>query len=141
MPELYQTLYHSRALLPDTAEAHAEILAASQRNNRRDSITGFLHRENNHFVQFLEGPKTKLFETLQRIGRDPRHTDFVIKNFGPAPRRLLESWDMGYADPSQLSLQDLLQTSGNTLEFGTLDPMDLVVFVVHNAQALREQVA
>ena len=65
----------------------------------------------------------------------------MIKNFGPAPRRLLESWDMGYADPSQLSLQDLLQTSGNTLEFGTLDPMDLVVFVVHNAQALREQVA
>ena len=56
MPELYQTLYYSRALLPDTAEAHAEILAVSQRNNRRDSITGF-----------CIGKTTTLFSSLKDL--------------------------------------------------------------------------
>lgn len=141
MPELYHALYYSRALLPDTSDSHAEILTASQANNKRDGITGFLHREDNHFIQFLEGPKTKLFDTLQRIGRDPRHTDFVMKHFGPAERRYLENWDMGFADPSQLSLDELLDTAGGKMDFGQLDPLDLVIFVVHNAQALRAQVA
>lgn len=141
MQDLYQALYHSKALLPNTVDSHNDILRASQINNSRDNITGFLHREDGYFLQFLEGPKTKLFATLQRIGHDPRHCDFVIKHFGPAERRMLPDWDMGYAGTDQLSLRELLDTSGNKLEFRALDPFDLVVFIVHNAQALRTRLS
>ena len=141
MPELYQALYHSRSLLPNTVASHDEILRVSQINNSRDNITGFLHREDNFFIQYLEGPKTKLSDTLQRIGRDPRLSDFEIKHFGPSERRMLPDWDMGYAGAERLSLSELLDTAGSQLEFRALDPLDLVVFVVHNAQALRPRLS
>ena len=139
MPELYHALYYSKALLPNLPESHNDVLTVSQRNNRRDQITGFLHREQDHFIQYLEGPKTNLFDALQRIGRDPRHTEFSIKHFGPAERRMLAGWDMGFSDASQLSLSELLDTSDGALEIRSMDPFDLVVFVVHNAQVLQSQ--
>lgn len=137
MPELYHALYYSKALVSDTKAVHDEILATSQRNNLRDNISGFLHREGEYFIQFLEGPKTKLFNTLSRIGRDPRHSDFNVVRSQCAQSRMLPDWSMGFTDPSQLSLAEILDVSNGQLNIKALDPFDLVILLVHNAQALR----
>lgn len=137
MPELYHALYFSKALVPDTKEVHDGILATSQRNNIRANISGFLHRESGFFIQFLEGPKTKLFNTLSRIGRDPRHSEFNVIRSQPARMRMLPDWSMGFTDPSQLSLAEILEVSDGQLNIKALDPFDLVVLLVHNSQALR----
>lgn len=139
MPEMYFALYRSDALVPDTPEVHNDILTVSKRNNEAANVTGFLHREGNHFVQYLEGPKTQVFDTLFRIGRDTRHENFEILRSGPAPKRMLPDWQMGFTHPSQLSLRDLLCASEDDLDLHAMDPFDLVVFLVHNATALRKE--
>jgi len=141
MPEMYYSLYRSTALVPDTPENHNDILTVSKRNNDAVDVTGFLHREGDHFIQYLEGPKTHVFDTLFRIGRDTRHTNFEILHSGPAEKRMLPDWQMGFIDPSQLSLRNLLNATDDRLELQTTDPFDLVVFLVHNATALRERAA
>ena len=44
-----------------------EILSASQRNNSRDGITGFLIFDKTWFVQILEGERAQVTETYTRI--------------------------------------------------------------------------
>ena len=141
MPELFQALYHSRSLVPDNTVIHNEILSVSQRNNAAAKISGFLHREGDFFIQYLEGPKTSLYDTLSRIGRDSRHEQFEVVQSCPLERRMLPDWKMGFADAAVLSLSELLDTSAGHLEIRSLDPFDLVVFMVHNSQLLREEAA
>lgn len=141
MPDhLYYALYHSRSLVTDSPAVHNEILKVSQRNNARADISGFLHREGDHFIQFLEGPKTRLLDTLARIGRDTRHCAFEIIQSGPAKARMLPDWKMGFTDPAQLHLSELLDVSSSQLEITAIDPFDLVIFLVNNARSLRENV-
>mgnify|MGYP001047653394 CR=1 FL=1 len=131
-------IYCSRSLVPHNSEIHNEILRVSQKNNAADRLTGFLHREGDYFLQYLEGPKEKLFETVARIGRDPRHTDFQILKSDWCQRILLPNWSMGYVNSGLLNLGDLLETDDLGLKLRTEDPFDLIVFLVNNAQALRE---
>lgn len=140
MPDLHYALYHSKSLARDSPSVHNEILRVSQRNNACAGISGFLHREGNHFIQFIEGPKTALFDTLARIGRDTQHCEFDVLQSGPAQARMLPDWKMGFTDPTQLNLSDLLDVSSNRLEIRTIDPFDLVIFLVNNAQSLRDHV-
>ncbi|WP_298838945.1 BLUF domain-containing protein [uncultured Roseobacter sp.] len=141
MPELYHALYHSQSLVPDTPSVHNEILTVSQRNNSVAGISGFLHREGDFFLQYLEGPKTLLFSTLARIGRDPRHKNFEIIESGTARTRMLPDWQMGFTDPSQLRISDLLHVSENQLQINALDPFDIVTLLVNNSHGLRSSVA
>ena len=135
--ELHQALYFSRANVPDTPDQMNEILAISQSNNAASGLTGFLHREKNHFVQFLEGPKTPLHETLARIGRDGRHREFQILQHGPAESRFLPDWKMGVFDPDQVRLYEMLDLGTEDLDLTAIDPFDLIVMLVSNAQCMR----
>ncbi len=137
MPDFHYALYHSISLLPPTADFHNDIMKTSQKNNMRDGLTGFLHREGDFFIQYLEGPKSELHKAMRRISRDPRHSDFTVMKQAPATRRLLPEWSMGFVDPLALSLSDLLDVSPGQLNIRALDPFDLVVFMVSNADALR----
>jgi hypothetical protein len=137
--ELHFALYCSRACVPDTPEHHWQILQASQTNNLCHGLTGFLHREQSHFIQFIEGPKTPLNDTLARIGRDPRHNGFEILQYGPLKAKLLPDWQMGFVDPGQVSLVDLLGITEDRLEIKSLNPFDLVMFLAHNASCLRKR--
>ena len=74
-----------------------EVLAASQRNNARDGITGFLIFDKTWFVQILEGERAQVTETYNRIARDQRHTQTTIMNVRDVPARLFPSWTMGGA--------------------------------------------
>lgn len=50
MPDFHYALYHSISLLPPTADFHNDIMKTSQKNNMRDGLTGFLHREGDFFL-------------------------------------------------------------------------------------------
>ncbi len=135
--DLHYALYHSKSLQPASAALHNDILQVSARNNARDHLTGFLHREADYFIQYIEGPKTRLYNALARIGRDTRHSNFEVIQNGPAEKRLLPDWKMGFVDPGLMNLSELLDVSDGRLDIRAIDPFDLVIFLVSNAGALR----
>jgi hypothetical protein len=74
-----------------------EILSASQRNNSRDGITGFLIFDKTWFVQILEGERSQVTQTYTRIARDTRHSTATIINVRDVQDRLFPNWTMGGA--------------------------------------------
>lgn len=75
---IHQLVYYSRNTVQGGDRAMLinlrEIVSASQRNNSRDGVTGFLIFDKTWFVQILEGDKAQVTETYTRIARDTRHS-------------------------------------------------------------------
>lgn len=98
---VHQLVYFSRNTVPGGDRAMLtnmrEILSASQRNNSRDGITGFLIFDKTWFVQILEGERAKVSKTYTRIARDERHSAATIVNARDVPARLFPDWTMGGA--------------------------------------------
>ena len=94
-----------------------DILAACERNNRRDDITGALLFDTLWFIQILEGERQAVSKTLRRILADERHSDLTVMDARPAERRLFANWWMGVA-MLRGGEQDLLSRHG----LSRLDP-------------------
>jgi hypothetical protein len=101
---LHRLVYYSRNRViadpPVLAEAIASILAASQRNNARLNVTGALMFNAGCFAQVLEGPRTAVEDTFEKIQQDERHGDVSLLAFDPAPARAFENWSMGFVGAS-----------------------------------------
>lgn len=98
---IHQLVYYSRNTVQGDGRAMLtnmrEILAASQRNNSRDGITGFLIFDKTWFIQILEGERAQVTETYNRIAKDTRHSTATIMNVRDVPARLFPNWTMGGA--------------------------------------------
>lgn len=93
--ELERVVYCSQARRPEVAlQSLAEILAVSDRNNRRDNLTGVLLVSRGRFFQVLEGAAQDMDRTMRRIGQDARHHDIHIVSRSPARGRLFGQWGM-----------------------------------------------
>lgn len=93
--ELQRIVYCSQARRPELAlQTLAEILAVSDRNNRRDRLTGVLLISRGRFFQVLEGAAQDLDRAMNRIRLDPRHHDVEIVSRRPAPSRRFGRWGM-----------------------------------------------
>jgi hypothetical protein len=73
----------------------AELLAACQRNNARNNITGMLHYNGDHFLQVLEGGRAEVSAIYHRIARDPRHSNIILIAATDVRERLFPVWSMG----------------------------------------------
>lgn len=75
-----------------------DILRSSLSNNRLFGITGFLYRTDIHFFQCLDGPSVEVDILLQKIRRDPRHSNFcTLLECGIHTSAFL-GWSMGYSN-------------------------------------------
>ena len=91
-------LYRSRSLVHPRSRQCADIYLTARDQNSRVGITGYLHHEQEHFVQFIEGPKWAIDVLLKAIRRDPRHLEMeTLLYFGSNTRRF-EKWDMAFSD-------------------------------------------
>ncbi len=69
----------------------AQILGVSERNNRRDHITGCIMFHEGHILQALEGGRSDLDRLMRRVLSDPRHTGVrVLSDMPVLARRLHE---------------------------------------------------
>lgn len=139
--DLYRIVYCSRNLIDEhvssaTQDAELErILNASRVNNRAVDVTGALLFNREYFAQVLEGPRTSVEKTFERIQRDRRHGEVTVVDNGFAGARDFPEWAMAHAAPATADQQEgisatlhmaLLQPSENGV--GVLDLMkDLVV--------------
>ena len=146
---IHQLVYYSRSTVPGGDRAMLtnmrDILSASQRNNGRDGITGFLIFDKTWFVQILEGERNKVTETYNRIARDPRHSAASIINLRDVTARLFPNWTMGGAmrTPEVQEIY-LLHGFGSSLEPSRMKSdqvirlaLDLQAFEVDRRQGQR----
>lgn len=91
--------YASRATAYFDHARLVDLLTESRANNSRDGITGMLVYSEPDFIQILEGPDAAVRALLERIGRDPRHTDVRVLLDEQVTERKYATWSMGY-EPS-----------------------------------------
>ena len=99
-------LHRSEALTPEGGSAEQDILATSRRNNAAAGLTGFLHRENDIYYQWLEGPEAQVAALFGQIAVDGRHRLVKLLSRRAIPVRKFQGWTMGYANTNQGSLFD-----------------------------------
>jgi hypothetical protein len=75
-----------------------DIIGVSDRNNRRDHLTGVLLRHDGRFIQAIEGARVDLDRLMARIGGDRRHRDIRILSDRPIAARLFPDWAMARID-------------------------------------------
>ena len=97
MTQLCRAIYVSQAVgnAGSNLLSVAEILGVSERNNRRDRLTGELLAHDGWFLQALEGTRTDIERLLTRLRNDPRHTDIRMLGFDPIDDRSFSEWSMG----------------------------------------------
>ena len=71
-----------------------EILAASDRNNVRDDITGALVYNTEFALQCLEGPAAAIKAAFSRICEDDRHRQVKLLSVRNIRRRQFPDWSM-----------------------------------------------
>ncbi|QTC92799.1 BLUF domain-containing protein [Brevundimonas goettingensis] len=92
---LERLAYRSRATVSvDSLLLIADVLAVSQRNNRRDGVSGALTYSDGVFFQVVEGYPEDLDRLLRRLSEDPRHSAITIVHRAPVAGRLFGEWSM-----------------------------------------------
>lgn len=139
--QISYALYKSRARKPVTEELVIDILAASARHNPHEGLTGFLHVEQDRFLQYLEGPPGPLARKIGRIRKDRRHDRFAILAEGKTDERLFPHWDMGRIDPSLLPSDAVLASKPWLRKRFSADPLEIIMaFARHAGQAQAVQI-
>ncbi len=117
---LFRLAYMSSACQPAPADLES-ILAASQRNNGAEGITGMLLFDSDVFLQVLEGARAPVSACFLRIARDPRHRDVEVLAARNVDERLFAEWSMHYV-PTQGEQARILRRYSAARGF---DPADL----------------
>jgi len=101
---LHRVIYASEAVgaTGTSTLSVAQILGESDRNNRRDRVTGCVMFHQGHILQVLEGRRNDLDGLMRRIIADPRHTGVRILSDMPiAERRMQEPMSL-CGDPASM---------------------------------------
>lgn len=98
---LHRIVFVSQAVgqTGQSAQSLAQILGASERNNRRDEIGAALLFHGDEIVQVAEGARVDLDRMLRRVVADPRHAGLEVIEDRPVMQRR-------YREPMRLCQTD-----------------------------------
>ncbi len=134
-------LYRSYARRPLDQKTIAEILLTSLRNNSQEGLTGFLHTDEDNFLQYIEGPPGPLMRKVSQIQKDHRHIRFKILAEGETDGRVFPDWDMGQIDPELLPANEVLANKPWLHVKFNADPLSLIrAFADHAGQSQNVQI-
>ena len=92
------------------------IVEASIPRNRESDLTGLLLAHDGWFVQALEGGRPSIAAAMDRIFRDPRHSEVHILSSGAVDGRAFRDWNMTAAMAGP-EVQPFLTELGMAAEF------------------------
>lgn len=95
-------LYLSNALSQPRSIDDALIYLQSLNRNPHQGITGYLHREEGLYAQYVEGPQDGIEQLKHAICTDGRHRNIRVLAEGPLKERRFCDWDMAFST-SELS--------------------------------------
>jgi hypothetical protein len=75
-----------------------QLIDVSRRNNSRLGVTGFLMFDGEYFAQALEGTRSAVTHTYNRIAGDLRHLNLHLISCLDVQERLFPGWAMGLLD-------------------------------------------
>ena len=96
MERLISLVYISSERSPFSAKELDELLANSRERNKVNGITGVMLYASGSFMQYLEGPKTAVQQTFERIKADRRHFGIMELICMDIPKREFKDWSMGF---------------------------------------------
>lgn len=101
---LYRVIYASEAVGPTGVStlSIAQILGASEVNNRRDGITAAVMFHGGHIVQAIEGKRVDIDRLMRRLLADRRHTGLRILIDTPICSRVLHEAISVCPDPADM---------------------------------------
>lgn len=104
IPVLYRVIYASEAVGVTGAStlSIAQILGVSERNNRRDHVTGCVMFHQGHILQALEGGRIDLDRLMKKIVADPRHRNVRVLIDQPIATRRMSDAMCLCGDPEML---------------------------------------
>ena len=96
-PEALKFLvYTSEAITRFYEEDLEQLLVLARQHNHHAGISGILLYKRDRFIQFLEGPPAVVDALMDRISRDPRHTNVRVVLEELTLERQFNEWSMGY---------------------------------------------
>lgn len=102
---LFFLVYRSTAVVPQRSAYEALIYLQARDRNAKKEITGYLHRECQFYVQYLEGPENAIKDLMRTIDRDWRHKDVQELFHGHVSARRFPGWDMAFTDAETSSFR------------------------------------
>lgn len=125
---MYRLFYVSRATsLPNTDQL-AELVRVARLRNQSANLTGLLCGAGPYFLQVLEGPIVPVNRLLERLFRDPRHTDLTLLSSGPCATRLFPNWGMRLVSVADLPDDECARLLA-TDPPDSIDPQHLLAFL------------
>lgn len=134
-------LYASNSNVGSDRKELNRILNISQKMNMICEITGFLYLEDGVFMQYLEGPRKAVFETLGRIKKDPRHHGLRLLATGDITQRYFPNWQMGFVQQRLVPLSEIISLERGAEALEAFDPMDLFVFLSGSNELISARAA
>ena len=106
---LYRLVFVSEMIggIGTDVQSVAEILGASERNNRRDEISSAMMFHDGEAAQMAEGARGDLDRLLARLSKDPRHRNIRVLEDRPVMQRRMRDWARLCA-LNDLQAQDIL---------------------------------
>ena len=98
-------LYRSESVTPPRSVDDALIYLQACNRNPAHAITGYLHREQRHYAQYVEGPAVALRALHRQIVNDGRHHDVRTLAQGTASARRFAGWDMAFSTAEMVSFE------------------------------------
>lgn len=93
---VYFSKNNMKNLTDDISSSLSEIMRVSTRNNKLSGLNGMLFFSNEFFGQVLEGPKSMLCSTFERIQQDQRHCEALVLGFAACPKCIYDRWTMSF---------------------------------------------
>ena len=135
---LSRILYCSKNLIAGGDQQQKDVLASildkARRKNAEQDVTGALLYNSGYFAQVLEGPKTAIEATFERIQRDDRHGDVTVLEFAESDTRDFAEWSMAHVAPmagQQSAAKDTLFRAMAAPQTASSDVLELLRTLVN----------
>ncbi len=110
---LHEVIYVSTMAPTASISIVADIAPKARVANQARDITGLLIFDGMRFCQQLEGRPKEVLSLMERICKDPRHTNIEILHQGPLSERRFRRFSLGYIAIDEVDvLQRMEQVDG-----------------------------
>lgn len=130
-------LYRSVARIDERGEAEKVMVRLAQLRNSRNGITGILHREEDIFYHWMEGPPEAINTLFPAIERDRRHHKLSVLLRGPQSYRRFESTALCHSANNTASLFDWAVEKH--ISILNANPLEILGFLEHCAAISRKK--
>ncbi len=130
---LYFWLYISTAKVPPRSADDALIYLQARNRNAAHQISGYLHRENGYYVQYIEGPKIALDRLKRLIRRDWRHENVRALAEGRVQARRFSGWDMAFTNEETSSFRAYRTVFGGEPDISKASAKEILEFMDETA--------